>query len=320
MTIREAILAILSGGPYSGYDIKKIIKDSPFMPWKGNNNQVYKNLVALTRDGLLTKKTVHQDSAPAKIIYELNESGRDELKRWLISDAEVPEFKNFFLTRLACDDVLSRQELVEIINRYEEKVNNEIIRQKKLIRQRGHLFSASLKNQFLTEMIGENILSFYEKELSWIRKLKLHLTEQNPTEQNPMEQEGREVEKSRSYRLVEHNRGNYLEVFSWHRPVDNEQDALELITTGNENNTRNMMIYAQVLSPDFFQLKTGVAVKILQKFIDYRVRVAIIIAKHSYENGGFLKMAADAGKDFQFRIFDNREKAENWLLETKDQA
>ena len=66
MSINFAILGILSYKPMTGYDLKKIIQDSTFMPWSGNNNQIYRSLTKLLDEGLVTNEVLHQESSPTK--------------------------------------------------------------------------------------------------------------------------------------------------------------------------------------------------------------------------------------------------------------
>ena len=56
VSIKHAILGILSFKPLTGYDIKKIIQESSFMYWSGNNNQVYKALLELHDKGFVTNE------------------------------------------------------------------------------------------------------------------------------------------------------------------------------------------------------------------------------------------------------------------------
>ena len=44
MIIDYAILGLLSWKPLTGYDVKRVMQDSPFLYWSGNNNQIYKAL------------------------------------------------------------------------------------------------------------------------------------------------------------------------------------------------------------------------------------------------------------------------------------
>ncbi len=62
MSINHAILGILSCRSVTGYDLKKIIQESPFMPWSGNNNQIYKALVEILEEGFVTHEVRHQES------------------------------------------------------------------------------------------------------------------------------------------------------------------------------------------------------------------------------------------------------------------
>ncbi len=47
MTINYTILGLLESGDRSGYDLKKVMQELDFLPWSGNNNQIYKALVFL---------------------------------------------------------------------------------------------------------------------------------------------------------------------------------------------------------------------------------------------------------------------------------
>ncbi len=47
MQIDYAILGLLSWKPLTGYDVKRVMQDSPFLYWSGNNNQIYKALTKL---------------------------------------------------------------------------------------------------------------------------------------------------------------------------------------------------------------------------------------------------------------------------------
>jgi hypothetical protein len=68
------------------------------------------------------------------------------------------------------------------------------------------------------------------------------------------------------------------------------------------------------LSEDFFKLKTGIAGNMLQKFINYRIKTAAIIPDAMVHKGKFKEMVSEANKGNHFRVFDNIEAAEIWLL------
>ena len=53
-------------------------------------------------------------------------------------------------------------------------------------------------------------------------------------------------------------------------------DALDLIATASYNDAVAVVIPMDLLAPDFFSLKTGLAGELLQKFVNYRMRAAIV--------------------------------------------
>lgn len=58
--------------------------------------------------------------------------------------------------------------------------------------------------------------------------------------------------------------------------VNSAEDGLDLIGNVYYQGFEKVIIYQENLSPDFFDLKTGMAGEILQKFSNYRVRLAIV--------------------------------------------
>src|SRR5215469_8390033 len=59
-------------------------------------------------------------------------------------------------------------------------------------------------------------------------------------------------------------------------PIRNERDAVDLIGAVACRDAGLIAIPGSRLESDFFRLKTGVAGQILQKFVTYRLRVAIV--------------------------------------------
>ena len=91
MSIKFAILGLLSWKPSTGYDLKKVFEESSAMYWSGNNNQIYKSLVQLLDEGLVTNEIRHQDSSPSKKVYTITDEGLAELREWTLSLPEAPD-------------------------------------------------------------------------------------------------------------------------------------------------------------------------------------------------------------------------------------
>jgi len=177
MTIQYAILGLLSRGPLSGYDLKKLISDSSVFYWSGNNNQIYRTLVQLDQDGWVQYTVELQASLPAKKVYSITERGLAELKSWLGSSPELPELRSDFLIRAAWLDLLDPTERMALLDRYAEDVRLQLLMEKEKNRRASLKVGDHPLNARLAGMVAENLISFYENELAWLQKLRAVLME-----------------------------------------------------------------------------------------------------------------------------------------------
>jgi DNA-binding PadR family transcriptional regulator len=84
MAIQHAVLAFLDEGPGHGYELKAAF-DRSVGPHRGalNIGHLYQVLDRLSRDGLAISHRVAQDTRPDRMVYEITDAGRQELRRWL---------------------------------------------------------------------------------------------------------------------------------------------------------------------------------------------------------------------------------------------
>lgn len=176
MTIHYAILGLLSWKPSSGYELKKIFEDSPYLYWSGNNNQIYKSLLQLQKDELITYETIHQDGAPSKKIYSLTKKGMAEFKNWIMTTSIAPEFKKPFLIQLAWSDMLSKSELSELLINYEKEIETQLNLQKEKYDHEKDWPNRSARETFLWNMISVNLMTTFQSELDWVRKVRQQLS------------------------------------------------------------------------------------------------------------------------------------------------
>lgn len=304
MSIQLAILGILSWKPSTGYELKKIFEDSSFMYWSGNNNQIYKALMNLQKENLVTSEVIHQDSSPSKKIYTITEKGLKELKKWLMSSPEAPEIRKTFLVQLAWSDTLSNEELSEMLSKYEQEIKLQLIMQKEKQRRAINSPNRNPRERLIWEMISENIISTYNNELNWIRKTRERL----------FENEILEEKDKMNYQIRETENKKYIELMSAAEPISSENYALDLIGLCWEHNTNAIMIHYNSLSEDFFKLKTRLAGNVIQKFINYGIKVAIIAPNDIIQKDRFREMAIETNKGNHFRLYESKEEAEKWLL------
>lgn len=305
MSITFAILGILSWKPSTGYELKKIFEESSFMYWSGNNNQIYKALLQMQNEGLVTNEVIHQDSSPSKKVYKITEEGIEELKEWVLSNPETPEFKKTFLIQLAWSNLLNNQELNDLLLRYENGLKIQLLMQQE--KSSRSLNSPNRNNQesFIWDMISQNFISSYKTELDWVQEVRQKLFENEVIEEK----------NKMSCQIINSNNKKYLEFFSTVTPLSTENDALELVALCGENDTNLLMIHYTALSEDFFKLKTKAAGNILQKFMNYHIRAVAVIPNEISQKGRFKELAVETNKGNHFRMYESREEAEKWLLQ-----
>lgn len=99
-SFRYAMLTLLAREPLSGYDIKQQMNSRMGPFWKAGSNQVYPELARMDEEGLVVLHGVeHNDYRPARKVYKITESGRQELIRWTIEPTEPETLRDEFLLK-----------------------------------------------------------------------------------------------------------------------------------------------------------------------------------------------------------------------------
>lgn len=312
MSINYAILGMLSCKPLTGYELKKIMQESSFMHWSGNNNQIYKALLELNDQDFVTGEVHHQESSPSKKVYTITEAGVSELKKWSQSRPEAVEMKRSFLVQLAWADLLKDEELEALLNQYEQEIKGQLLMEEKKAQTGFFKEGRTPRETILWGLINESILMSYQAELDWVNKAKKTLFAHDKDETNDRKKWIEEREEM-NYEMIEKNNQRYLWLDMAGKKIETEQDGMELLTLCMENSTNLLLIHGDRLSDDFLRLGTGLAGAVLQKFVQYHIKSAAIIDE-SRTKGKFQEFLTESNKGHFFRSFNEWEMAEQWLL------
>jgi hypothetical protein len=247
---------------------------------------------------------MHQESPPSKNINTVTPDGMAALKEWTAAGPEPLEFKKSVLVQLAWADLLPGAELDNLLAAYEKEAELELVMTREKLRRGTGFVPRTKREAFLWEGIGENILSSWQSELDWVKKLRGGLAGF----------EAGKEEETVDHRLVEQGEIKYVEVLARPEPVRTEQDALELLSLLGEHGAGRLMLRAEALSEDFFRLKTGVAGAVLQKLVNYSVKTAIVLPENAQLGPRFKELVSETKKGGPYRFFKDRDKAEKWLL------
>lgn len=92
--------------------------------------------------------------------------------------------------------------------------------------------------------------------------------------------------------ITQHQNQSIAEITGTGTSIQNPQEIVELLINCAYQGAEKIIIHADQLMPDFFDLKTGIAGEILQKVSTYQLRLAIV--------GGFSQYSSKSLQDFIF--------------------
>jgi PadR family transcriptional regulator, regulatory protein AphA len=250
----------------------------------------------------VTNEIHHQESSPSKKVYTITKEGLEELKEWVISSPEPPEFKKMFLVQLAWSNQLNAEEINTLLSNYENEIRMQILMHQEKKRRETFSPNRTSREAHVWDLIYENVLSSFENELSWIQKARKEICS-DIKEINNM-----------NYKVIQKDNIKYIECDSIETQIASEQDALDLCVACIENNTNILLIHAETLAEDFFKLRTGLAGQVMQKFTNYHVKAAVLLTSEVKISSKFKELLAESNKRNDFRTFGSIAEAENWIL------
>ncbi|WP_400190203.1 DUF4180 domain-containing protein [Hymenobacter sp. B81] len=99
------------------------------------------------------------------------------------------------------------------------------------------------------------------------------------------------------------------EVVSDEVVIQTAADGLDLLGNVYYQGFDGLLLHQHQLTPDFFALRTGVAGEILQKFSNYRVRLAIVGDFSYYTSQSLRDFMAESNQGRQVSFVSTREEA-----------
>jgi hypothetical protein len=104
-------------------------------------------------------------------------------------------------------------------------------------------------------------------------------------------------------------KGNVAELIDSEQIINNLDDAVDLLGNASYNEAQMVIVKQEHLHADFFELRTRLAGDILQKFSNYRMRLAIV--------GDFSSIQSKSLRDF---IFESNKLGQISFVSTIDEA
>lgn len=174
------LLGMLRLGATSGYSIKKAADASTHYFWPTSLAQVYPELAALERQGLVSRRD-DSHGARTRSAYTLTPVGEEALLAWLRSEREAPiQFRDEGLLRLFFADALTREERIALVSRLRERNRNAAAFMEGVGLERAKtLESRDLRFPAIAARFGAELWAFTE---DWTARLEAELEAETETD------------------------------------------------------------------------------------------------------------------------------------------
>ena len=174
MALRHAVLAVLLGGEFSGYQLAKVFDTGVANFWYASPQQLYTELTKLEQAGLIDGRLVIQVNRPNKRVYTVTEDGVAELDRFAAADARPAVVRDDLLVKVhAVDPSRARVVVARLEERAVQAAAKAELFDETLRALRGDLdedtFLATAERigPYLTCLRGKR---FEEENLDWCRR------------------------------------------------------------------------------------------------------------------------------------------------------
>jgi DNA-binding PadR family transcriptional regulator len=171
MSIKYAILGLLSYSDMHGYRIKEHIEKNFGHMWSINFGQIYPSLKELKKDSLINMLELmpSENGGPHKKLYSITSKGKDEFSRWLAAPPQKPMLiRDPFLLKFAFfgfgEDKRAMKIMDEQIEFFEAQLKRRQINRKRWERQ-----------DVYVRLLAELGVTQNEMYLEWLRHARMEI-------------------------------------------------------------------------------------------------------------------------------------------------
>lgn len=126
MSLKYAILGLLSFKPQTGYEIKANFSNTIRYLWNADQTQIYRALSKIEKEGLATSKLIQQEGRPNKKEYELTVAGHEDLNNWLANPVQSKDQHNAELLQVFFSGQISDENILQNLRRLRENIKSSV--------------------------------------------------------------------------------------------------------------------------------------------------------------------------------------------------
>jgi DNA-binding PadR family transcriptional regulator len=182
MSLRYALLGVLSSMPMTGYDMVRYFEESVGTLWPSSPAQTYQELRKMEADGLIVGNVAPRGRRAEKRIYELTDAGRQSLKRSTLEPYGYPNERDGFRLRFCYFELIpfdvAREHLNAHIAHYKLQIEQLKARIEGIESRRSSLLQARLRRHpdaheaivaFRAHALEAHVL-FAQAEIAWAKR------------------------------------------------------------------------------------------------------------------------------------------------------
>jgi PadR family transcriptional regulator AphA len=149
-TLSYGLLALLSKGPRSGYDL--MLQIQPL--WQAKHSQIYPLLAQLVKKEYVQFVVFPQTDKPDKKVYSITDRGINTVKEWIVEPTAKPVVRDELLLKIFCVDLVDREQALQMC------LSRKEIDQEKLVKSGSRLSQMIAESPDLHECLDINSPKF----------------------------------------------------------------------------------------------------------------------------------------------------------------
>jgi DNA-binding PadR family transcriptional regulator len=174
MDVRAICLGILTRGPATGYEIKKLFEDDGYQHFvEASFGSIYPALTRLTAEGYVSVREEVQDKRPDRKVYSITPAGRTAFIASLMKPLPEDRHRSPFAFAMLFSHLMPQPRVVEMIDSYIAQSEAKLVQ----IQENENKDEPRSDGERFVLGLGKNI---YESMLTFLRGHRAEMKDNKP--------------------------------------------------------------------------------------------------------------------------------------------
>ena len=187
MSLKHALLGILTCRPMTGYELKQFFDSSVQHFWNAELSQIYPTLKTLEENAFVEMHVEAQQNRPNRKVYEISETGRDEFARWARAPQPPADLRDPFLIKIFFGTELPIEDVLIMLRRQMEEQQMVLAFSETILREKirsGVKELNSTRHGLFWTLTLELAIAYRRAYIDWCEQ-SMHLFEQSLLGEDP---------------------------------------------------------------------------------------------------------------------------------------